>query len=261
MKYPAEIKYYLDLIAALFLIFPTGCSYSPGSALSPDLSFSIDNYYESYINRLYENLDTDSYERPEFKVFEKALTGFFRLKKRSLVSNNIVVLIDFSLPSDKERMWIIDMVESSITGQMLVSHGKNSGDLFAESLSNTPTSYQSSPGFYATGDIYYGRHGMSLYLDGIESGINDKARERAIVMHSAAYVSHEFIQTHGRLGRSHGCPAIPIENHEQILQSLAGGSCLFIYHPSIENRSELLAYPDAFPELCLSADNKGSSLL
>ena len=260
MKKPAVVKYYLNFIAALLLIFPHGCSYSPGSSLDTDLSLSAD-YYTSYITKIYDDLDTGRYGRPELKVFKKALAGFLRLKEQSLVSSNIIVMIDFSQSSDLERMWIVDLENMKITDQMLVSHGKNSGELFAENLSNTPSSYQSSPGFYVTGEIYYGRHGMSLYLDGMEPGINDKARERAIVMHSADYVSYDFVKQHGRLGRSHGCPAIPVENHKQVLLSLAGGSCLFIYHPSIEKRSELLSYPDTLPKLCLNAESRGSSLL
>lgn len=71
---------------------------------------------------------------------------------------------------------------------------------------------------------------MSLYLDGMEPGVNDKARDRAIVMHSADYASSDFIEKNGRLGRSLGCPAIPPEKHQEIITLLAGRSCLYIYH-------------------------------
>ncbi len=113
----------------------------------------------------------------------------------------------------------------------LVSHGRNSGELMAENFSNIPGSNESSPGFYVTGETYIGKHGLSLALDGLETGINDKARARAIVIHGADYVSDDFIRTHGRLGRSQGCPAVPVELSEEIIKTIKGGSCLFIYAP------------------------------
>jgi hypothetical protein len=128
-------------------------------------------------------------------------------------------------------MWIVDVDKMKIVRQSLVSHGRNSGELYANKFSNITSSYQSSLGFYTTGDIYTGKHGMSLYLDGVEKGINDNARERAIVIHSADYVSKNFIASNGRLGRSQGCPAIPVEDHKKVISLISGGSCLYIYHP------------------------------
>jgi hypothetical protein len=114
----------------------------------------------------------------------------------------------------------------------LVSHGRNSGDVMAENFSNKPGSYASSPGFYTTGETYFGKHGFSLRLNGIEHGINDKARERAIVIHGADYVSSEFIEKNGRLGRSLGCPAVPEELSAEIIETIKDGTCLFVYAPA-----------------------------
>jgi hypothetical protein len=111
----------------------------------------------------------------------------------------------------------------------LVAHGKNTGELYAEKFSNISGSYTSSLGFYSTGDTYHGGHGLSLFLDGVEDGINDKARERAIVIHGADYVTEAFIKQNGRLGRSFGCPSLPPEINEEVIQTISGGSCLFIY--------------------------------
>jgi hypothetical protein len=107
----------------------------------------------------------------------------------------------------------------------------------AEKFSNKPGSNASSPGFYSTGETYMGKHGLSLALVGLETGINDKARERAIVLHGADYVSDDFIRKYGRLGRSLGCPAVPVELSKDIIQTIKGGSCLFIYVPQISYTS------------------------
>ena len=105
------------------------------------------------------------------------------------------------------------------------------GEEYAKYFSNIPQSNQSSLGFYITGGTYIGKHGISLKLHGAERGINDNAEKRAIVMHAADYVSEAFINRVGRLGRSQGCPAVPIEEHKEIIKALANQTCLFIYYP------------------------------
>jgi hypothetical protein len=66
----------------------------------------------------------------------------------------------------------------------------------------------------------------------LQKGLNDKARERAVVVHGADYVSESFIKNHKRLGRSQGCPALPVEMNKKIINVIKERSCLFIYHPS-----------------------------
>ena len=89
-------------------------------------------------------------------------------------------LIDFTKPSHMERLFVIDLVAERILFRSLVAHGKNSGEDYATSFSNNPNSHQSSLGYYLTGKPYVGRHGYSLLLDGLEKGINDNARNRAV---------------------------------------------------------------------------------
>jgi hypothetical protein len=165
-------------------------------------------------------------------LLKTALSGYELLvEEQSVKRTEVITIIDFSLPSDKERLWVLDLKQGKVLFHCLVSHGRNSGELMAEKFSNIPGSNASSPGFYTTGETYIGKHGFSLKLDGLEMGINDKARTRAIVMHGADYVSTDFIRKHGRLGRSFGCPAVPQELSEEIIQTIKGGSCLFIYVP------------------------------
>ena len=175
---------------------------------------------------------TDSTNLPAIKLLETALAGYEKVaEEQTLHRPEVITIIDFGLPSDKERLWVIDLVHPKVLFHCLVSHGRNSGEIMAEHFSNIPGSFASSPGFYITGETYIGKNGLSLTLDGIEKGINDKARERAIVMHGADYVSSDFVKTYGRLGRSQGCPAVPKELNKEIIQTIKGGSCLFIYVP------------------------------
>ena len=181
---------------------------------------------------IYNQLDANSYVLPSFDCFNLALDGFHLLKAKGLVQKNILTLVDFSLSSNKKRLWVIDLDKKIILFQTLVAHGRNTGEEFARQFSNQAESFQSSVGFYATGEIYDGKHGMSLKLDGLEKGLNDKARERAVVVHGADYVSESFIKQNKRLGRSQGCPALPVEMNAKIINVIKNKSCLFIYHPS-----------------------------
>lgn len=180
---------------------------------------------------------------PAFECFAKAIKGYTKLKEEGKIKKDYLTVIDFSLSSTAKRLWIIDMDTQTVIFNTLVAHGKNSGDDFAESFSNANSSNKSSLGFYATGEIYNGKHGQSLRLDGLEAGINNNARSRGVVMHAADYVSETFAQQHHRLGRSQGCPALPVNLTKEIVNILQGKSCLFIYHPTKNylSASKLLA--------------------
>jgi hypothetical protein len=181
---------------------------------------------------VYNNLNANQFALPKLESFTEALKGFYLLKEKGLISKNILTLIDFSMSSNSKRLWVIDLTTNTILYNSLVAHGRNTGNEFATSFSNVAQSFKSSLGFYATGEIYSGKHGKSLKLDGLEKGINSNARRRAVVMHGAEYVSNSFIQNHDRLGRSLGCPAIPVEVTDKIIQTIKDKSCLFIYYPS-----------------------------
>ena len=181
---------------------------------------------------IYNQLDPNSCVLPSFDCFNLALNGFHLLKAKGLVQKNIITLVDFSLSSNTKRLWVIDLDKKIILFQTLVAHGRNTGEEFAKQFSNQAESFQSSIGFFATGEIYEGKHGMSLKLDGLEKGLNDRARERAVVVHGADYVSESFIKQNKRLGRSQGCPALPVEMNAKIINVIKNKSCLFLYHPS-----------------------------
>lgn len=181
---------------------------------------------------IYNRLNSNHFALPKLESFTEALKGFYLLKEKGLISKNILTLIDFSMSSNSKRLWVIDLTTNTILYNSLVAHGRNTGNEFASSFSNSAESYKSSLGFYATGEIYSGKHGKSLKLDGLEKGINSNARARAVVIHGAKYVSRSFIQNNKRLGRSLGCPALPLELTDKIIQTIKDKSCLFIYYPS-----------------------------
>ena len=166
------------------------------------------------------------------QAYESAMTGFNKLVECGKISkSNIISIIDFSRPSSKKRLFVIDMKNYKVLFNTYVAHGSNSGMEMAQHFSNTPESNQSSLGFYQTADTYIGKHGYSLHLLGLERGINDNARSRDIVMHAADYVNESVIRSRGYIGRSWGCPAVAPELSKPIIDKIKNGSCLFIYSP------------------------------
>jgi hypothetical protein len=191
---------------------------------------------------LYKQLDLSQLGL-KAEVFEKALKGWKAMAQQNLLGKSRVLsIVDLSQSSTHKRLYIIDIEKEKVLYHTYVAHGRNSGNEYARTFSNLPESFQSSLGFYLTGETYQGKHGFSLRLKGIEPGINHLAEERSIVMHGANYVSEAFIKQTGRLGRSQGCPAVCEELSTPIINSIKLGSCLFIYYPDNQylSKSHLL---------------------
>ncbi len=164
-----------------------------------------------------------------FEAFERAVEGFYKTPDRR---RDMLTLIDFTKPSTEQRLWVIDMASRRVLFHTHVAHGQGSGENYATSFSNRSGSHQSSLGLYRTGGTYTGSNGYSLLLDGLEPGVNDNARARAVVVHGAEYANPSVIASAGRLGRSWGCPALPTELTKPIIDSIKDGSVLYIYGKS-----------------------------
>ena len=142
-----------------------------------------------------------------------------------------LTVIDYSKPSSERRLWVFDLRSKELLYEELVAHGQGSGANMATQFSNNDESHQTSLGLFVTRDTYVGKNGYSLRLDGLDRGVNDRARDRAIVMHGAPYVSQAFVKANGRLGRSWGCPAISAAVAKQMIDRVKGGGLVFAYYP------------------------------
>lgn len=168
-------------------------------------------------------------------AFDYAWKGYeYLLNVKKISRGNYLTICDFSQSSLKKRLYIIDIENNKLVTQTYVAHGRNSGGEYATRFSNQPESLQSSLGFYITDNTYIGKHGLSLKINGVEPGINDKAMMRTIVIHGAEYVSAGRAAAGGFMGRSWGCPAVPKEEANSIISTIKNGTCLFIYHPEKE---------------------------
>ncbi len=168
----------------------------------------------------------------ERDVFFNAYKGFQYLKsKGQLRKTDLLTICDYSQSINNKRLYVIDLENSRLLYNTYVSHGKNSGDEFATSFSNLDNSNKSSLGFLVTGTTYSGIAGYSLKLAGMERGINNNVAARSIVLHGSKFVNEHTMNEKGRMGKSYGCPAVPQEISKKIINTIKGGSCLFIYHP------------------------------
>ncbi len=188
----------------------------------------------SFVDRLVaktENL------RPE--ILKLAFTAYAESLEDGHISRERLTVIDYSLPSYEERLWVIDMETATVLFEEIVAHGMGSprgsgGDMeTAKDFSNFHGSKKSSLGLFVTAETYRGQHGYTLRLDGLEEGVNDNARERLIVIHSAHYVTDDRADDH-LVGRSWGCPVVRPEISRELIDAIKGGSALWIYYPDEE---------------------------
>ena len=210
-------------IFSIAFILLSALTFPIGNA-SPKKSLSMSERLVNETELIYEQMNLKGLI--DFNAFEAAYVGYKKLNNNK---NNLLTIIDFNLPSTEKRMYVLDLSKKEVLYVTHVAHGRNSGGNYATSFSNKNGSYQSSLGFYRTAETYNGGNGYSLRLDGLEKGINDLARPRAVVVHGADYCNEEFIKSTGRLGRSFGCPALPQELNKPIINTIKDGSLIFIY--------------------------------
>ena len=164
------------------------------------------------------------------KVLSMALDAVSCARSRGISGrDDLLTVIDYSLPSTQPRLWVLDLAKGEVLHHELVAHGQGSGENYATRFSNTADSHQTSLGLFLTAGTYEGGNGYSLKLQGLDEGVNDRAEARHIVMHGAWYVSAEHARRQGRLGRSHGCPALSETSARTVINEIKGGSFVFSY--------------------------------
>ncbi len=224
----------LILTLLLFFLPPLAVYRSTGSeAARPTVSVC---------EQLYGDLALSG--KVDYTIFERAWAGYRRIDGRK---KEMLTLIDFTKPSTDKRLYVIDIRDRKILFETHVAHGQGSGENYATSFSNRTGSHQSSLGFYLTENTYIGSNGYSLVIDGLEPGINDNARSRAVVVHGAAYAEPSIAAAQGRLGRSWGCPALPASVNRAVIDAIKNGSVLYIHadDPNYVAQSSFLSAPNA----------------
>jgi hypothetical protein len=228
-------KHFLWFVCALLFLSVTIISWRSVSASKTSLntkgnaSVSAQALFNNFVSGVYSTAQL-AHTGLDSAVFRKAVTGYYNLKMTNKLPQNsdVITVVDFNKPSAEKRMWIIDLKNKALLLNTWVAHGKGSGDNMANRFSNIPESHQSSLGFYVTDDIYFGKHGRSLRLDGVDMGFNDNARSRDIVIHAADYVCQNMINQLGRIGRSFGCPAVSPEVVNTVINTIKGKNMVFI---------------------------------
>lgn len=164
------------------------------------------------------------------EALKYAIDGYqWALANDQVENPDVLTVIDFNMPSNKKRLWVIDLKSDKVLLNAYTAHGKGSGTTYAEDFSNQPNSHATSLGVYKTLTTYYGHHGKSLRLQGLEKGINSNAYKRNIVVHPAKYVTPGFVKQNNRAGRSWGCFAMNPAITNKFMNITKGGSIIFAY--------------------------------
>jgi hypothetical protein len=244
-------------ILPLLFILTVSSSFVPGFTTSSDVLVATENFNDSSatgivvdekasVAAIAADLHTSmnlAAKGLSVEALQYAYTGYMNLKRQGKLGNeNILTICDFSQSSRSKRLYIMDVAAKKLLINTYVAHGKNTGVDMATQFSNTPESLQSSLGFFVTKGTYFGKHGLSLKLSGQEAGWNSNAEDRAVVVHGANYIG-EHRKGSSYMGRSFGCPAVPEEYKDEVINTIKNGSVLFIYHPSAKylNSSKLLS--------------------
>jgi len=230
-------KHFGGLLCTLLILAVATISWKPAKAgksknYSKSYSsnhFSANELLQKYIDNVYDSARLEE-SGLAFTVFKKAITGFINLKASDKLpqQSSVLTVVDYTKSSCDKRMWIIDVLNKSLILHTWVAHGERSGTDVPRRFSDRIDSKQSSLGFFITDDVYYGHHGRSLKLDGMDAGFNSNARAREIVVHGAEYVNAGIIEHKGRLGRSFGCPAVSTDVVDQVIDTIQGKTALFI---------------------------------
>lgn len=195
----------------------------------------IGNYQ---IKNLYEKLHLKN--KLNYSTFSQAVKGYNKISEKK---EGTLTIVDFEKPSNEKRFFVIDLTNEKLLYYSYVSHGKNTGTVNAIKFSNTTNSYQSCLGFFVTANPYEGDNGYSLRIKGLESGINNNALRRNIVIHGADYATQDFLDKYGFLGRSLGCPAIPPSINKQVIDIIKDGTVIYIHanDPSYFEKSKYVS--------------------
>lgn len=192
----------------------------------------------SSVNLSLNDFDATAIGSIEMDVLEMALSAAScAVRAGDARAPSTLTVIDYSKASTEKRLWVFDLKSRELIYEELVAHGQGTGANMATQFSNEPDSHRTSLGLFRTDAPYVGKNGYSLRLDGLDKGLNDRARERAIVMHGAPYVSAAFVKSNGRLGRSHGCPAVSADVARRMIDRVKGGGLVFAYYPDARLKS------------------------
>ncbi|UYZ62923.1 murein L,D-transpeptidase catalytic domain family protein [Hymenobacter weizhouensis] len=241
------VRRVLPFVASLFLATPLAAPVAKTQAATAGAETRLPSpeamktaLFSQRLHDLYRDLGVEQ-QGLRYEVFERAMTGYLNLENEGKLSDKqLLTVVDFSLPSTQKRLWVLDLAQRQVKFHTLVAHGHNSGENIATNFSNENESNMSSLGFYVTQGEYQGKHGRSLKLQGVDEGFNTNAMMRSVVMHGAEYVSEDFIRQYGRLGRSLGCPAIPMDQKDEIIEAVEGRTCLFLNGPNDHYSSKYL---------------------
>ncbi|MCB2407110.1 murein L,D-transpeptidase catalytic domain family protein [Hymenobacter lucidus] len=212
---------------------------APADSLLPTVLAPVPGLSDSLrreVAALYQALGAEA-QALRLSVLERACVGYLTLRHAGRIGRpRVLAVVDMDLPSTEKRLWVLDLSKKQVLHRSYVAHGRGSGQLRARRFSNRIKSACTALGFYRTADTYGGKHGLSRRLHGLDAGQNSNALSRYVVLHGADYAGQDYLNAHGQLGYSRGCPALPPEQYRVIIKAVGEGACLFLSGPGLESK-------------------------
>ena len=179
-------------------------------------------------------------------AFDLAMRGYNHLRENDVLrESRFLTIIDFTKPSNVPRLFVLDVKKKEVALSSIVSHGVGSDPdsvTIPYRFSNVDGSRASSVGFYLTGKTYFNyrpQDSLGLCLFGLDSGYNDAAAPREIVVHYGATEGRGKVYvTDTGAGRSYGCPALPLSTNKRFIRLMEGGNLLFVYSDKVSDYEE-----------------------
>ena len=201
-----------------------------GVQVPPTPTIQIERAPEAITAQLNSTRPLDPRGAVRKELMERAVAAL-DIHKDRITQRDRMYLVDFKKFSGDERLYEVDLHGGAVT-LMRTTHGRGSDPShtgYAREFSNTPDSYMSSVGAFATAGASHGaQQGPNVLLDGLEY-TNDLARERAIIVHGADYADPAFLAREGKLGRSYGCFSVAHHDLPVLRERMGEGRLLFAW--------------------------------
>ncbi len=155
---------------------------------------------------------------PTTNIKTEKLTEAYAFCKKNKLDTTLCIMVDMSIPSGKNRLFVYDFKQKKTIIAGLCAHGVGGGSTAAKPVfSNTIGSNCTSLGKYKVKNRSYSNWGINIHykMYGLEK-TNSNAFKRIIVLHSYTPVPNYEIYPQALFGQSAGCPVIADDQMTQI---------------------------------------------
>ncbi|RBQ02609.1 murein L,D-transpeptidase catalytic domain-containing protein [Pedobacter miscanthi] len=144
------------------------------------------------------------------KISSNRINEALTFCKKNKMDTSIAIMVDMSIHSGKNRIFVYDFTRKEIIIEGLCAHGVGGGSTPTKPVfSNKEGSYCTSLGKYKVKGRAYSNWGINVHykMYGLEK-TNSNAFKRIVVLHSYTPIPAQEIYPQTLFGQSAGCPVL-----------------------------------------------------